>query len=110
MDRKSVYPRRDRQELPESPRKAKQQPDTPYAAVCMMCGRNHGHLFQGKFFVHPGSATLERDGRRLRCGQCHGPVQLEPDPLFAPPIDPAELLAPLKRAAGHRSRSQRSVG
>jgi hypothetical protein len=78
--------------------------DTPYAAVCMLCGRTHGHLYQGKFFSQPGSARLEREGRRLRCGHCHGAVLLEPDPQFQPAIDPAELLAPLKHAVGRPGR------
>ena len=59
--------------------------DPAYAAVCMMCGRNLGHLSQGRFFARPDGATLERQGQTLRCGYCYGRVLLEAVPALEQP-------------------------
>jgi hypothetical protein len=53
---------------------------------------------------------MEHDGRRLRCGRCHGSIVLEPDPLFKPSIDAAELLAQLLREVKHPTQAQRRTG
>jgi hypothetical protein len=88
----------------------KARADTPYAAICMLCGRTHGHLLRGRFFAQPHSAKLERDGRQLRCGHCHGAILLEADPLFEPAVDATELLARLKKEAGRRTKPRRAAG
>jgi hypothetical protein len=86
------------------------QPDIAYAAICLLCGRDLGHLLAGRLYIQPGSARMEHDGKRFRCGHCHGSIVLEPDPLFKPSIDAAELLAQLLREAKHPTRGRRRAG
>jgi hypothetical protein len=62
-----------------------------YGAVCLMCGRNLGCVYQGKFFARPGPATLERDGKRYHCGYCQGSILFEPDPTLNQPDWIAEM-------------------
>jgi DNA-directed RNA polymerase subunit RPC12/RpoP len=68
--------------------------DEAYGAVCIMCGRHLGCIFQGKYVPWSGTAPLERDGRQYRCGYCHGKILLEPDPTLKPPRD---WIAEMKR-------------
>jgi hypothetical protein len=56
-----------------------------YGAVCLLCGRNLGCVFDGKFFARPGPATLERAGQGFRCGYCHGSILFEPDATLNQP-------------------------
>jgi len=79
--------------------------DEAYRAVCLMCGRHLGCVFQGKFVAQPGPATLERDGRQFRCGYCHGGVLFEPDPTVQPPRD---WIADMKRAEAASGKPRRT--
>jgi DNA-directed RNA polymerase subunit RPC12/RpoP len=56
-----------------------------YDAVCMMCGRTLGYVFQNRFFPQPGGAKLEREGPTFRCGYCRGSILLEANPTRVPP-------------------------
>jgi hypothetical protein len=78
--------------------------DETYGAVCLMCGRDLGHIVQGKYLARPEGPRLERHGHQLRCGHCHGGVLLEPDPTLQPPRD---WIAELKRAEAASGRSRR---
>jgi hypothetical protein len=78
--------------------------DEAYGAVCFMCGRNLGCVFQGKFFARPGTAPLERDGKQFRCGYCHGSILFEPDPTLNQP----DWIAEMKREEEVSGRSRRA--
>ena len=63
-----------------------------YAAACLLCGRDLGHVVGGRFFVRPGMARPALHDRRLRCGHCRGSILLEPDPTVNAPRDWADAM------------------
>ena len=79
--------------------------DDAYSASCLMCGRNLGYISQGRFFSRPGTPTLERVGRQLRCGSCHGSVLFELDATLNPP----DWIAVMKREERERPTPRRAV-
>ena len=78
--------------------------DEAYGAVCPMCGRNLGCVFQGTFFARPGTATLERDGKQYRCGYRHESVLFETNPT----LNQADWIAERKREQEVSGRSPRA--
>jgi|RhiMetdeSRZDD1v2_1073273.scaffolds.fasta_scaffold10933_14 DNA-directed RNA polymerase subunit RPC12/RpoP len=80
--------------------------DEAYGADCLSCGRTLGYVYQGTFFARPGPATLERDGKRYRCGYCHGSILFQPDPSLKQP----DWIAAMKKeeaASGNPRRAYR---
>jgi hypothetical protein len=77
-----------------------------YAVSCLMCGRTVGYAVQGTFYTRPGRRTPERQGRHLRCGDCHGGIIFEPDAMLPPDWiarqrgDEATTLRPRQAARG----------
>ena len=76
-----------------------------YGAVCLMCGRNLGHVVHSRFFPRPGGPPLERDGHRLRCGYCRGSVVFEPDSSF----NQVDWVAQRQREEATNPASRRAV-
>jgi hypothetical protein len=77
---------------------------TGYVAVCLLCGRDVGHIVEGRLRQGPPRPRLLRDGRRLRCGYCHGSVFLQPDPDTVRPDLVAEM-EEFEVGVSHRARS-----
>ena len=80
--------------------------DEAYGAMCLMCGRNLGSVFGGKFCARPGPATLERVGTQYRCGYCRGSILFEPDPTLNQPDWIAEMKKE-EEISGHARRAYR---
>jgi hypothetical protein len=64
---------------------------TAYAVVCLLCGREVGQIVGERLRPGPRRPRLVREGRRLRCGHCHGSVYLQPDAEADPPDWVAEM-------------------
>jgi hypothetical protein len=75
-----------------------------YAGSCMMCGRTAGYAVQGTFYTRPGGRKPERQGRHLRCGDCHGGIIFEPDAMLPP-----DWIAKLRRDEAERFTPRREV-
>jgi hypothetical protein len=84
--------------------------DEAYGAVCLMCGRNLGYVYQSTLFARPGPATLERDGKRYRCGYSHGSILFEPDPSLKQPDWIAEMQREEEVSGGPRRAYRRRAG
>ena len=75
-----------------------------YAGSCMMCGRTVGYAVQGTFYTRPGGRKPERQGRHLRCGDCHGGIIFEPDAMLPP-----DWIAKLRRDASEHAAPRREI-
>ena len=75
-----------------------------YAGSCMMCGRMVGYAVQGTFYTRPGGRKPERQGRHLRCGDCHGGIIFEPDAMLPP-----DWIAKLRRDEAAQFAPRREV-